>query len=172
MLETARPLASLHGADLEMVLLCVLLHDYAGISNEALVEEHHIHGANEARRILTDRAYPVDRIAIIQDAIRAHRGSIPGEKNTKEALCLADCDAISHIQQFPSLFYVAYKERSRSIEDGAVWVRQKLTRDWNKLSPVGRDFIRVTYTGLMDALAAASDASRWAGDERPSWGST
>jgi uncharacterized protein len=172
MLETAKDLAELHDADPEMVLLSVLLHDYAGISNEAFIEEHHIHGANEARRLLAERSYPSDRIAIIEDAIRAHRGSIPGDKSTNEARCLADCDAISHIQQFPSLFYVVYRKRARSIEVGAQWVREKLTRDWDKLSPIGRDYIRDTYTGLMNALETAADASRWTGDKHPSWGST
>lgn len=169
MIETGKKLSALHDADLEIVLLCVLLHDYAGISNAALVEQHHIHGANAARKLLTENSYPIERIAVIEDAIRSHRGSVPKDKTTNEARCLADCDAISHIQQFPSLFYVIYKERSQTIEDGTSWVIEKLKRDWNKLSPVGRDYIQDTYNGLMNALSMASRMTGWRTDEEPRW---
>ena len=167
MIDTARELAPLYDADQEMVLLCVLLHDYAGISNKALIEEHHEHGADEARRILSAHAYPVDRITIISDAILVHRGSIPGEKNTNEARCLADCDAISHIQQFPSLYRVIYRDPSRSIDDGARWVKRKLERDWSKLSPAGRDYIRDTYTHLMKVIISVESSS--IADAEPEW---
>ena len=172
MIETAKELAPLHDADLELVLICVLLHDYAGIADETFVDQHHIHGANEARRLLTSKTYPDERIAVVEDAICSHRGSVPKDRKTNEARCLADCDAISHIQQFPSLFYVTYKEQSRSIEDGADWVTEKLKRDWNKLSSIGRDYIRDTYDGLMSALSIASQMKHWKTDEDPNWGSS
>ena len=47
----AKQLALLLGADEEVVELAALLHDYAGIKDSALAEEHHIHGAAEAERI-------------------------------------------------------------------------------------------------------------------------
>ncbi len=104
MLAIAEELSPLHEADLEMALLSVLLHDYAEISHEEFIQDHHIHGANEAQKLPASYGYPDERTAIVEDAIRAHRGSVPGNKTSNEAACLADCDAIAHIQQFPSLF--------------------------------------------------------------------
>ena len=99
MLDIAVELAPLHNAETELMLLSVLLHDYAGITDAKLIEEHHIHGAREASRLLSSRSFPPERITIVEDAIRSHRGSVPVEKRSNEARCLADCDAIAHIQQ-------------------------------------------------------------------------
>ncbi len=169
MMEIAKKLSPLHQADLEIVLLGVLLHDYAAILDERFVEQHHIYGADEARKMLSGKAYSNERILVVEDAIRAHRGSVPTDKTTREARCLADCDAVSHIQQFPSLFYVIYAKRMRTIDDGIEWVKNKLERDWSKLSPVGHDYIREVYDGLMNALSAASAAAQHTSVYEPEW---
>lgn len=167
MIDTAIHLAPAHGADMEMLLLCVLLHDYAAVLDEEFIAEHHVHGANQATTLLSARDYAADRIAIIGDAILAHRGSKPQDKTTKEAACLADCDAISHIQQFPSLYRAIYSDESHSIDDGARWVKEKLERDWIKLSSIGRDYIRNTYTSLIAAIKSIESFS--VADEEPVW---
>jgi len=50
------------GADSEIVGIAALLHDYAGIKDRRLIEEHHIYGAVEAERVLSEFTYPKDRI--------------------------------------------------------------------------------------------------------------
>ena len=45
-------LAPMFGADPEIVEIAALLHDYASVRDEALYEEHHVHGPIEAGRLL------------------------------------------------------------------------------------------------------------------------
>jgi uncharacterized protein len=152
-------LASLHRADEELVVIATFLHDYAGIKDPAMVAEHHVHGAAEARAILSKANYPPERIEVVVGAILNHRGSVPGPKNTAEARCLADCDAITHLKELPSLFRMAYAEKGMGIREGADWVLKKVDRDWRKLSAIGKDFIRPTY----EAAGADPMHSRGAG---------
>jgi HD superfamily phosphodiesterase len=130
MARIAPELARLHGADEELVLIAALLHDYAGIKDSSMIAEHHAHGANEARAILMEADYPQDRISVVEDAILSHRSSVPQPKTSPEARCLADCDAIVHLTESPSLFHVAY---------------------------FGKDYIRATYDAAMNLLAAQID---------------
>jgi uncharacterized protein len=51
-LENCRRLAPLFKADTEIVSLAALLHDYAGIKDAMLFEDHHVHGPLEAEKLL------------------------------------------------------------------------------------------------------------------------
>ena len=159
MSRLAPELARLHDADEELVVIAVLLHDYAGIKDPAMVAEHHVHGAAEARAILSGLGYPPDKTEVIADAILNHRGSVPGPRTTAEARCLADCDAIVHLQELPSLLRMAYAEKGLGIDEGARWVLEKIERDWAKLSSTGKDYIRSTYQAAVRILGARTDPS-------------
>ena len=159
MSRLAPVLARLHDADEELVVIAVLLHDYAGIKDPEMVAQHHVHGAEEARALLSEAGYPQERIGIIADAILNHRGSVPGIRKTAEARCLADCDAIVHLQELPSLLRMAYAEKGMGIDEGARWVLQKVERDWAKLSPIGKEYIRSTYQAAITILGAGADPS-------------
>ena len=52
MLSIANRLAVEYQADPEIVMIAVLLDDLAGISDKEKIEEHHIHGAKEAVKIV------------------------------------------------------------------------------------------------------------------------
>jgi predicted hydrolase (HD superfamily) len=159
MSRLAPELARLHEADEEIVAIAVLLHDYAGIKDPEMVAQHHVHGAEEARALLSEAGYPQERIEIIADAILNHRGSVPGLRKTAEARCLADCDAIVHLQELPSLLRMAYAEKGMGIDEGARWVLQKVERDWTKLSPIGKRYIRSTYQAAISILGTSADPS-------------
>ena len=148
-------LARLCGADEEIVELAALLHDYAGVKDEALYAEHHIHGPLEAERILREMEYPLERIEAVKYCIATHRASIPARRQSIEAQCLADADAMAHIAYVPSLMRMVYVERGMDIDDGTRWVRAKLTRSWNKLSPLAQDMMRDKYAAAMNALTVA-----------------
>ena len=60
---------------------------------------------------------------------------MPSEKNSVEADCLANADAMAHIDQVPSLLNLAFVQHQMGIDKGARWVRSKLERSWRKLSP-------------------------------------
>lgn len=133
--DNARRLAGLLGADLEVVTLAALLHDYAAICDVALAEEHHVHGAAEATRLLGELGYPGERTALVASSILSHRGSVPLAQESPEAVCLANADALTHLQQVPSLLRMVYVEQGLGVDEGAAWVRAKLARSWAKMDP-------------------------------------
>src|SRR5215831_3874319 len=91
--EYGRLLAEQLGADAEIVELAALLHDYASIKNEALYQDHHLHGPLEAEHILRELRYPEEKIHAVKQCIASHRASIETERVTPEAVCLASADA-------------------------------------------------------------------------------
>ena len=153
-------LARSSGADEEIVELSALLHDYAGVKDEALYPEHHIHGPLEAEKLLADMGYAPDRIEAVKYCIATHRASVPGERDSLEAQCLADADAIAHIMQVPSLMRMVYVERGLDIDEGARWVRAKLERSWCKLSLQAQVMIGEHYDAVLKTLTMIdSDAA-------------
>jgi HD superfamily phosphodiesterase len=100
----AKILAKKMNADLEIVEIAALLHDYAAIEGYA-PNTHHISGAREAERILKELNYPKPKIEKIKHCIYAHRASQSIKRETKEAECVANADAMSHFDNIPSLFF-------------------------------------------------------------------
>lgn len=145
-------LAEMWGADPEIVEIAALLHDYASIKDAALSADHHIHGAVEAGKLLTCFHYPPERIQAVQECITAHRGSVPGERKHVEAECLANADAMAHIEQMPALLALAFCQRGMGIDQGMAWVSAKLERSWDKLHPDVQEMVRVQYQAALTTL--------------------
>ncbi len=150
--KNAELLAEKFHADKEIVMIAAWLHDIASVTDYSLYEEHHIHSAEIAHSLLTKMQYPVQKIPLIQDCIRNHRGSVPGAKISAEELSVADADAISHFDSVPSLLYLAYVERGMSISEGIDFVRGKLERSYRKLSPASKEFYHQKFQNVMDML--------------------
>ncbi len=129
-------------ADQEIVEIAALLHDYASVKDRKLYEEHHIHGAKLAEEILKKFNYPSDKIEQVKHCILSHRGSKTVQKLTKEALCVADADSMAHFDSISSLFYMAFFSHKMSIDEANTWLKQKLERSWNKLSPPAKEIIK------------------------------
>ncbi len=149
-------LAPMFEADPEIVEIAALLHDYASVKDEALYEDHHVHGPIEAGKLLADLGYPPGKTRAVQQAIAAHRASVGGELRGPDAACLANADALAHIENVPSLLHLAYVRRRQGIDDGAAWVRAKLTRSWSKLSPGVREDAREAYHSALEVLAVGA----------------
>jgi uncharacterized protein len=151
--KNGKRLAELFGADQEIVELAALLHDYASIKDQTLYPDHHVHGPIEAEKLLKRLDYPPARIEAVKACIAAHRGSVPGERRSAEAECLANADAMAHIEQIPSLLELAFVQYKMGIDEGTQWVRSKLERSWNKLSPPVREMMRTRYEAALQVLA-------------------
>ena len=145
-------LAEMWGADPEIVEIAALLHDYASIKDAALYADHHIHGAAEAGKILTHFHYPPEKIEAVQDCIATHRGSVPGAHKRTEAECLANADAMAHIEQVPALLALVFVQRGMGIDQGVAWVRAKLARSWDKLHPDVQEMVKVQYRAALMTL--------------------
>lgn len=145
-------LAEKYGADVEVVTIAAWLHDIASVTDYNLYEDHHIHGVRIATDILNDLNYPMEKVEMVQKCILNHRGSKLLEKNSKEEICVADADAISHFDNIPSLFHLAYVVRKYSIEEGSEFVRNKLIRSYNKLSEESKEMYREKYDNVMSVI--------------------
>jgi len=140
------------GADKEIVEIAALLHDYAGIKDYKLFEQHHLFSAYEAENILKNMNYPEEKIIKIKECIISHRGSIEIEKKTKESICVASADAMAHIDQVPSLLHMVYVNKKMNIDEGMEWVNKKISRSWNKLSPEAKEIIKHKYESARSIL--------------------
>lgn len=156
--KNAGRLAALFNADPEIVQLAAVLHDYASVKDKALYEEHHIHGPIEAEKLLREFGYPQERIEAVKHCIEAHRASVAGERKSPEAECLANADAMSHIEHVPSLLHLAFVQHGMGIDEGTAWVREKLKRSWSKLNPVVRDMMREKFESALRTLTVVSES--------------
>ena len=145
-------LAERYGADKEVVMIAAWLHDIASVTDYSLYPEHHLHGAEMAQGILSQWDYEPEKIVLVQNCIRSHRGSVPLDRESVEELCVADADAVSHFDSLPSLLYLAYRERGLEFEEGKKFVKEKLERSFQKLSSRSRELYRSKYQQVMDIL--------------------
>lgn len=136
------------GADKEIVEIAALLHDYASVKNYKLYESgHHIHGARMAEELLKKFNYPQEKIEQVKHCILSHSGdeNCQVKRKTKEAICVANADAMAHFSAIPSLFYLAFFSHKMNIDEATDFLMAKLERSWNKLSPEGKEIIRDKY---------------------------
>ncbi len=134
-----------YGADYHIVALASLLHDVASVTNKDYTEEHHVIGASIAEELLKPYNLAPEDIELIKMCILNHRGSRLVEKTTPEEICVADADAMAHFYSIPSLLRMVYVEKNMSIDDGALFVYNKLQRSYNKLSEKGKEIITPHY---------------------------
>lgn len=150
--ENAIKLAKRYNADIEIVELAALLHDIAVISEIGDREEHHINGSIIAEKLLTKYNYPKDRIERVKQCVLNHSGLKEYPRNTIEEEILADADVMSHFDYIPGLFFVAYKRRNLDINEATMWVKNKLERDYNKLSDRTKEELKDRYKNIMEVL--------------------
>lgn len=154
--KNAEILASKYKADKEIVMIAAWLHDIASITDYSLYELHHIHGAQMAYSILKEYNYDDKKITLVQKCIQSHRGSVNLGKGTLEELCVADADAISHVDNIPSLLYLAYVQKGMGIEEGQRFVRDKLIRSFQKLSIQSKKYYQNKFEKAIEVLNGES----------------
>lgn len=150
--KNAELIAEKMGADKEVVIIAAWLHDIASITDYSMYEEHHVYGAIIAKEILNELHYDEEKTELVQKCVLNHRGSVNLDKNSKEELCVAAADAVSHFDSVPSLLYLAYVERKMNIEEGVEFVKAKLERSYNKLSDENKEFYKEKYKRAMAVL--------------------
>lgn len=152
MIEIGKMLSKQYQADVEIVTIAILLHDLASIKDITKKDEHHLYGAKEAEAILREFNYPVEKIEKVKKCILNHRAKVNPTKESPEEICVADSDAMVHMDQIRSLFYLAYHKRKLSIEEGAAFLRRKMAGDYNKMSEIGKKLYQAKYNMIMELL--------------------
>lgn len=146
----AKILARKTGANQEIVEIAAWLHDVASILGN--YENHHIAGAECAEKILKKYNYPKEKIEQIKHCIKAHRGSKDIPRETIEAECIADADAMSHFDNISSLFNLALVVRKLGTDEAKKFIKEKLERSWIKLTPKAKAIIKPKYNSAMILL--------------------
>ena len=152
MIPLGNDLADEYGADKEIVTIAILLHDLVSIEDKNSYKEHHLIGAERAEKILMEYNYPKEKIDKIKMCILNHRSSVNNNKNSVEEICVADADGIIHLLEIGSLFYAAYKEMGKNIEDGQKWIKDKLEKDYKKLSERSKEKYKNEFEIIIKAL--------------------
>ena len=153
--RNAEQLAPSFRAAPEIVRLAALLHDYASVKDKSLYQDHHIHGPLEAEKILRRVGYLHEKIEAVKHCIESHRASVAKKRRSAEAECLANADAMSHIQNVPSLHHLAFVQHNMDIDEGTEWVKNKLQRSWRKLSRPVQHVMRQKYECALLTLTIA-----------------
>lgn len=142
----ATRLAEKTGADKEIVEIAAWLHDIGSILGD--YENHHVSGANYAEKLLKQLDYPPGKIERIKHCILAHRTSKNIPRETVEAECVANADVMSHFDNISSLFNLALITMNKDIDDAKKFVKEKLEKDWNKLTPEAKEIIKPKYEAM------------------------
>lgn len=150
--KNAKLLADKNSANKEVVIIAAWLHDIASITDYSLYKMHHVHGADMAYDILIKFNYDIDKISLVQECIKNHRGSVVRNKITNEEMCIADADAISHLDNIPSLLYLAYVTKGMGCDEGKKFVREKIDRSYSKLSQDSKDYYIEKYHSVVGIL--------------------
>lgn len=154
--EHSLALGKKFNADLEVLELSALLHDYAGVLNFKLYKDHHLHGARLAENILQKLNLPKEKIIHVKECIISHRGRVKIGKKTIEAKILASADAMAHISELADMFYLTYGIHKYETSEGAEWLKGKLQRSWDKIMPEGRIIVKDIYETSLNILNYAT----------------
>ena len=148
----AHDLAVKRDADIEVCELSALFHDMAMVAGFGPRDEHEKYGAKMARSMLTELGYQKEKIDLIEKSVLHHRASKEDTRDTIEEQIIADADVIAHFDNIPSLFSLAYNKMKLSMEEGKDFVKNKLTNDYKKLSPIGQKELRERFDTIMKVL--------------------
>jgi len=152
--KIGKELAENYGADVEIVEIAALLHDFARISKPEWEKIHHIKGAELAGELLGGLDYPKDRIERIQKCILTHtKRDGYMERETIEQRILADADACSHIRNFTNLLFYTYNIAHMEVEEGRLWVLNEIEQYWEKVSQESKKYIEEDYRIVKKALS-------------------
>ena len=78
---------------------------------------------------------------------------MPGKPITPEAECLINADAAAHLKGVTSLLHLTYVKFRMTKDEGNEWVKKKLERSWEKMSPQIRDLLLTEYECIKKILA-------------------
>ena len=146
MAEYALQLAQTRWADIEIVWISAWLHDVWSIMWQ--YENHNVWWADHAEKILAEWGLETNKIEAIKHCIFAHRGSHEIARETIEAECICDADAMSHFKDITSLFYLAIHTHQLEWEQAHKFVREKLDRSYTKMTPIAKEIIKDKYDAV------------------------
>ena len=151
-IKNATMLAEKNGGDIKVVEIAALFHDYANLIDiEKYSKTHHITSGEFAEPILKKYGYSQDFIDKVKRCIFSHRASVVEQKLTIEEVCLADADAITHIENVIELI-VWRGNRGDSVEEVNSFIKRKIQKTFAKLSDESKEYVKERYDAIMKIL--------------------
>jgi uncharacterized protein len=148
----AKILAKKRKANKEIVEISAWLHDIGSVIYGR--KNHHITSAKIAEEKLRELKYPEEKIEKVKHCIFSHRGSQKIKRETKEAIVLAEADAMSHFDALPGLFRAYYVcEKKYTQGQAGREVRNKLINSYNKLSKDAKKIIEPKFKAAILLLS-------------------
>ena len=149
--KNALKLADIYGADKDVVEIASLFHDYADLLDFANRDNHHILGAELAEGVLSQDGFDQEFIEKVKRCIVNHRASVVKEKFSVEEICVADADAISHLDSVVELIcWRAYL--GETVADANKFVKKKIEKSYAKMSKETQQLLKEKYESIMKIL--------------------
>jgi uncharacterized protein len=150
-IKNAIMLADKYGADKDVVEVSAIFHDYADLLDWNNRDRHHIMGAELAEEILKKDGFEDSFIEKVKRCITNHRASFVKEKFSIEEICVADADAMSHLDSFVELIcWRAYL--GEDIMTCNNFVKNKIKKSYAKMSPQTKELVKDKYDGIIRVL--------------------
>lgn len=150
-IDNAIMLAEKYGADRDVVEVAAIFHDYADLLDFANRENHHILGAELCEGVLKQDGVSQDFIDKVKLCILNHRGSLVRDKFSIEEICVADANAISHLDSFVELIcWRAYL--GEDIMTCNNFVKNKIKKSYAKMSTETKELMKDKYYSIMNVL--------------------
>lgn len=150
-IKNACMLAERYGANRDVVEVAAIFHDYADLLDFANRDNHHILGAELAEGVLLQDGHPQEFIDKVKICIINHRASVVNEKFSKEEICVADADAMSHLDSFVELIcWRAYL--GEDIITCNNFVKAKIKKSYAKMSKETQELMKEKYESIMKVL--------------------
>lgn len=144
-------LADKYGANKDIVEVAALFHDYADLLDFNNKDNHHIIGATLAEEILINDGFDFNFINKVKMCIMNHRASVVREKFSIEEVCVADADAMSHLDSFVELIcWRAYL--GEDIMSCNNFVKEKIKKSYAKMSKETKELTKDQYESIMRIL--------------------
>ena len=149
--KNALKLADIYGADKDVVEIASLFHDYADLLDFANRDNHHILGAELAEGVLSQDGFDQEFIEKVKRCIVNHRASVVKEKFSVEEICVADADAISHLDSVVELIcWRAYL--GETVADANKFVKKKIEKSYAQMSKETQQLLKEKYESIMKIL--------------------
>ena len=150
-INNAIMLAEKYGADRDVVEVAAIFHDYADLLDFANRDNHHLLGAELAEGILINDGFDQEFVNKVKRCIISHRASVVKEKFTIEEICVADADAMSHLDSVVELIcWRAYL--NEDIMSCNEFVKNKIKKSYAKMSKQTQELMKEKYESIMKVL--------------------
>ncbi|MCE5269784.1 HD domain-containing protein [bacterium] len=141
----ALQLAGSLGADRDILLAAVYLHDLAAVLDFSCLAAHAERGAELAGEILERDGHGPDWIERVQGAIRTHSAPLGLSEGTAEQVCLSNADGLAQMADPVYWLFYIFSVRGFDYAAGRKWYSERVDSVKSRLIPQARKLAAPFY---------------------------